>query len=59
MQCSDAFVIGGGPIDDADGHASGLFERNGFTETQIQALVDKTKTQLERSKVFLSLLDGK
>jgi len=59
MQCSDAFVIGGDPIDDADGHASGLFARNGFTETQIQALVDKTKTQLERSKVFLSLLEGK
>lgn len=58
MQCTDSFVDGC-PTEDGDRHTTSLFERNGFTHTQIQALVDKTKTQLERSKVFLSLLGGK
>jgi putative nucleotidyltransferase with HDIG domain len=35
-----------------------VFARNGFTEAQQTALCDRTKTQLEKSKVFLSLLDG-
>ncbi len=35
-----------------------LFERNGFTAEQQNALCDRTKVQLEKSKVFLSLLDG-
>lgn len=35
-----------------------LFERNGFTQTQQTALCDRTKAQLEKSKVFLSLFDG-
>jgi putative nucleotidyltransferase with HDIG domain len=58
MQCTGAFVDGC-PTEDGDPHTSTLFERNGFSQAQIQALVDTTKTQLERSKVFLSLLDGK
>ena len=35
-----------------------LFERNGFTVEQQTALCDRTKAQLEKSKVFLSLFDG-
>ena len=35
-----------------------LFERNGLSAAQREALCDRTKTQLEKSKVFLSLLDG-
>ncbi len=35
-----------------------LFERNGLTIVQRTALCDRTKVQLEKSKVFLSLLDG-
>lgn len=35
-----------------------LYERNGLTAEQRAALCDRTKQQLERSKVFLSLLDG-
>ncbi|HEY4175526.1 MAG TPA: HDOD domain-containing protein [Kofleriaceae bacterium] len=34
-----------------------LLERNGFTATSQTALQDKTRRELERSKVFLSLLD--
>jgi putative nucleotidyltransferase with HDIG domain len=43
--------------DDAPGFAA-MFERNGLSITQRDALRDRTRTQLERSKVFLSLLDG-
>jgi putative nucleotidyltransferase with HDIG domain len=35
-----------------------LFARNGLSLTQRDALRDRTRSQLERSKVFLSLLDG-
>jgi len=35
-----------------------LFNRNGFTEGQRTALVDRIRKQLEKSKVFLSLIDG-
>lgn len=35
-----------------------LFERNGLSTAQRVALCDRTKQALERSKVFLSLLDG-
>lgn len=35
-----------------------LFNRNGLSEAQRTALCDRIKKQLEKSKVFLSLLDG-
>lgn len=35
-----------------------LFQRNGFSEAQQTSLCDRTKAQLEKSKVFLSLFDG-
>lgn len=44
--------------EDGDQQASVLFERNGLSEAQQTALCDRTKVQLERSKVFLSLLEG-
>jgi putative nucleotidyltransferase with HDIG domain len=44
------------PCEDGDVHATELFARNGFSDTQREALCDRTKKQLERSKVFLSLL---
>ena len=34
-----------------------LYDRNGLTETTRDALANKTRKELERSKVFLSLLD--
>lgn len=39
-------------------NAAALFERNGLTVQQAQGLTDRIKSQLEKSKVFLSLLDG-
>jgi HD-like signal output (HDOD) protein len=41
-----------------DGEAGSLFERNGLSAAQLQAVRDRTCKQLERSKVFLSLLGG-
>lgn len=43
--------------EDGEITASEMFERNGLGETQRVALCDRTKAQLEKSKVFLSLLD--
>ena len=57
QQCTSVFV-GACLSEDGDRHATSLLERNGFTQTQIESLCDRTKEQLERSKVFLSLLDG-
>jgi len=50
----------GGDPDHEDGEetAPDLFERNGFTEVQLDALRDRTKRELERSKVFLQLIDS-
>lgn len=46
------------PCEDGDELAAAMFERNGLSADQRTGLVDRTKKQLERSKVFLSLLDG-
>ena len=35
-----------------------MLERNGYSGARLDALCDRTLRQLERSKVFLSLLDG-
>ncbi len=43
--------------EDGDADATQLFERNGLTASQRSALCDRTREQLERSKIFLSLLD--
>jgi putative nucleotidyltransferase with HDIG domain len=44
--------------EDGDHEVSELFARNGLSADQRQALCDRTKQQLERSRVFLSLLEG-
>jgi putative nucleotidyltransferase with HDIG domain len=44
------------PCEDGEVHATDLFARNGFTDAQRESLCDRTKKQLEKSKVFLSLL---
>jgi putative nucleotidyltransferase with HDIG domain len=44
------------PCEDGDAEATELFARNGLADSQRVALCDRTKNQLERSKVFLSLL---
>ena len=53
--CQGSFVAGAIEHDDAT-DIDALFERNGLTATQRDALCDRTRAQLERSKVFLSLL---
>jgi len=42
---------------ESDHDTAQMIERNGFTGTRLQALCDQTRKQLEKSKVFLSLLD--
>ena len=44
-------------LTDLEEESAALFERNGLTESSRTALSDKTRKELERSKVFLSLLD--
>jgi putative nucleotidyltransferase with HDIG domain len=44
--------------EDGDGESAAMFERNGFSELQLNALYDKTMKELEKSKIFLSLLPG-
>jgi putative nucleotidyltransferase with HDIG domain len=53
--CQEAFT-GGTFEEDGEPDAVALFERNGFALSQREALCDRTRKQLERSKVFLSLL---
>jgi putative nucleotidyltransferase with HDIG domain len=43
--------------EDGDVEANELFDRNGLSGDQQQALVDKVRAQLEKSKVFLSLIE--
>jgi putative nucleotidyltransferase with HDIG domain len=53
--CSESFgvaTLG----EDGDHEVSELFARNGLSDDQHQALCDRTKQQLEKSKVFLSLV---
>ena len=42
--------------EDGDNVIPELFQRNGLADSQRTALCDRTRRQLERSKVFLSLL---
>ena len=44
--------------EDGERDAAELFARNGLGAAQHQALIDRTRSQLERSRVFLSLLSG-
>jgi len=44
--------------EDGERDAAALFSRNGLSAMQQRQLVDKTRGQLERSRVFLSLLAG-
>lgn len=53
--CSEPFVDDGFS-EDGDPEISELLTRNGFSTDQRQALIDRTRTQLEKSKVFLSLV---
>jgi putative nucleotidyltransferase with HDIG domain len=55
----DCVVAFGGDKRGEDGDAAQplLFERNGFTDTQLTKLRDRTKLELERSKIFLSILE--
>lgn len=43
--------------EEAENEAGMLFERNGLSDDQQSGLADRTRKELERSKVFLSLLD--
>ena len=49
---------GAGAEEDGDREATELFARNGFDDARRDRLIDRTKQQLERSKVFLALLEG-
>lgn len=44
--------------EDGERDATDLFSRNGLGADQQRALVDRTRSQLERSRLFLSLLAG-
>jgi HD-like signal output (HDOD) protein len=57
--CAAAFGADGGGEDPTEqAEAIAMFERNGLSAQQAQSLTDRIKTQLEKSKVFLSLIDG-
>jgi len=53
-RATDAFVAI--PEDEEAKHLDGLLERNGYGAGRAQQMIDRTKRELERSKVFLSLL---
>jgi hypothetical protein len=44
--------------EDGERDAAELFSRNGLADAQQRALIDRTRSQLERSRLFLSLLAG-
>jgi putative nucleotidyltransferase with HDIG domain len=56
--CAAATFGGEALAEDGDAVANELFERNGLGAEQQAALCERTKAQLERSKVFLSLLEA-
>lgn len=56
--CVEPFTTTPGGEEDGDKEAAELFARNGFSDERRQQLCDRTKQQLERSKVFLALLEG-
>ncbi|MFT3694161.1 MAG: HDOD domain-containing protein [Kofleriaceae bacterium] len=45
-------------IDGAEPETNEMLERNGYSGVRLQALCDRTLKQLEKSKMFLSLVDG-
>ena len=55
--CAAAFGADRDPEVTDIAEANALFERNGLTQQQLVSLQDRIKTALEKSKVFLSLLD--
>ena len=61
-RCTGAFVKGAGDVEAASdeglpGGDADVIERNGLGGAALEALCDRTKKELERSRVFLSLLD--
>lgn len=58
LTCAEPFSPDALVCEDGDALAASMFERNGLSMDQRTGLCDRTKQQLERSKVFLSLLDG-
>jgi hypothetical protein len=57
-RCTSTFVKGETSGDEGlPGSDSIVIERNGFGDAALEALCDRTKKELERSRVFLSLLD--
>ncbi len=55
--CAAAFGADRDPEVADIAEANALFERNGLSQQQLVSLQDRIKTALEKSKVFLSLLD--
>jgi putative nucleotidyltransferase with HDIG domain len=53
--CSNTFT-GDSWCEDGGDEQLSLFDRNGFSAEKRQQLVDRTRTQLEKSKIFLSLV---
>jgi putative nucleotidyltransferase with HDIG domain len=60
LACQASFITGATAAFEEDGEpdVAELFARNGLALSQRDALCDRTRTQLEHSKVFLSLLAG-
>ena len=54
--CAEPF--GEATVEDGEADISELFERNGLTAAQTTGLIGRTRKQLERSKIFLSILEG-
>ncbi len=55
--CAATFGDTAAMCEDGEVESVELYDRNGLTETTRDALANKTRKELERSKVFLSLLD--
>jgi len=56
QRCTETFTGPATIAEDADTDAAQMLERNGFSGDALESLCDRTKTALEKSKVFLSLL---
>jgi putative nucleotidyltransferase with HDIG domain len=56
--CTDSFGDPGAAvgIEENDPETAAMLERNGYSGDKLQSLCDRTRTQLEKSKAFLSLL---
>lgn len=55
--CATTFGDTAAMCEDGEVESAELYDRNGLTESSRDALANKTRKELERSKVFLSLLD--